>query len=126
MLYIVLCYLSSRGDSCFEKNYRMKGAVIFTYPIQVFVFVELCLELLFSLTNFSADKFLCCSILSLSLFICIGGFRQLQLWGVDRRIGDTLASAMHSSNRRTIVVRSRFPAILNEDSWEMSKILLIQ
>ena len=114
-LYIVLSFLSSRGDSCFEKTYRMKSAIIFTDPIHCFS-LWYCLILLFSCPLFSADKFLCCSILSLSLLNSTGDFRRYQFRGVDRCIGDTLASAMHSSNRRTIVVRGPFPAILYEDS----------
>ena len=111
LLYIILCFFFSRADSCFEKTYGMKSAVIFTNPIYCFGFIII---LLFSCLIFSAAKFLCFSILSLSLLNCIGDLRRKQLGGVDRCIGDTLASTMHSSSSRTIVVPGSFLAKSNE------------
>ena len=61
---------------------------------------------------------------ALHIFIQLAWRLPTIVLGFDWCSGDTLVSAMHASNLRTMVVHGPFPAILYEASCESCKMLL--
>ena len=82
-VYRLVLSLSSRGDSCFGKTFRMKSPVIFTDPIHVFIFVVHVLSYTVDRSLFSLPISFCVAPAFLCLFSTVLGTSDESNFGLS-------------------------------------------